>query len=155
GEADALPILAFVLQRLMREHATKGTIGLAELEQTGGVAAAIQSAAESALDDAAVPDDRNQRRTLLRRLFVPRLARIDRATKAPQRRVAHIDDLPQDLMAIARALTERRLLVVKLAAQSDGTPDIRTLEVAHEALLRRWPSLADILSEDRDALLLL
>ena len=30
-----------------------------------------------------------------------------------------------------------------------------TLEVAHEALLRRWPTLADLLAEDRDALLLL
>src|SRR5262249_50264144 len=30
-----------------------------------------------------------------------------------------------------------------------------TLEVAHEALLRRWPTLADLLREDRDALLLL
>lgn len=33
--------------------------------------------------------------------------------------------------------------------------DAATLEVAHEALLRRWPTLADLLAEDRDALLLL
>ena len=154
GEADALPLLAFVLQRLMREHAATGTIGLKELEQTGGVAAAIQWAAEAALDDAAVGRDHTIRRDLLRRLFVPRLARIDRESKAPQRRVAHYDTLPPDLVELARALTQRRLLVVKLASE-DGASDTRTLEVAHEALLRRWPTLADLLREYRDALLLL
>ena len=34
GEADALPLLAFVLQRLMREHQGAATIGVAELEHT-------------------------------------------------------------------------------------------------------------------------
>jgi WD40 repeat protein len=173
GETDALPLLAFVLQRLMREHAASSTIGIAELKQTGGVAAAIQSAAEGALDDAGVADDHARRRELLRSLFIPRLARIDRESKAPQRRVARYDDLPPDLGRLARALTERRLLVVKFAAQADDasapahdggdtqsaagtrTDAAATLEVAHEALLRRWPTLADLLREDRDALLLL
>ena len=52
GEMDALPLLAFVLQRLMREHAGTSTIGVKELEQTGGVAAAIEQEAEAALADA-------------------------------------------------------------------------------------------------------
>ena len=54
---------------------------------------------------------------MLRRLFIPRLARIDRDSKAPQRRVARQSDLPADLLALARALTQRRLLVTKLAAR--------------------------------------
>src|SRR5208337_4585462 len=55
------------------------------------------------------------------------------------------------------ALTRRRLLVAKLAARAEGDAEAApaTLEVAHEALLRRWPTLADLLAEDRDALLLL
>ena len=95
---------------------------------------------------------------MLRRLFIPRLARIDRESKAPQRRVARQSELPADLLGLARALTQRRLLVVKLAgARPDGSRrrSTATLEVAHEALLRRWPTLADLLAEDRDALLLL
>jgi hypothetical protein len=46
---------------------------------------------------------------------------------------------------------------VKLIAQAEGEtqPAKATLEVAHEALLRRWPTLAELLAEDRDALLLL
>ena len=157
GETDALPLLAFVLQRLMREHEHAGTIGLAELMQTGGVAAAIELEAEAALADAGQTPERTERREALRRLFIPRLARIDRDSKAPQRRGARQSELPADLIPLARALTQRRLLVVKLAAQAEGNAAVETatLEVAHEALLRRWPTLAELLAEDRDALLLL
>ncbi len=157
GETDALPLLAFVLQRLMREHAHAGTIGLDELAQTGGVAAAIELEAEAALADAGAMPDRAARREALRRLFIPRLARIDRESKAPQRRSARHGELPAELLALARSLTQRRLLVVKLAAQAEGAmaAETATLEVAHEALLRRWPTLAELLAEDRDALLLL
>ena len=87
GETDALPLLAFVLQRLMREHTGAAMIGLAELEHTGGVAAAIEQAAEAAFADAGLAPDRAERREVLRRLFIPRLARIDRESKAPQRRI--------------------------------------------------------------------
>lgn len=152
GESDALPLLAFVLQRLMREHEGAGTIGVAELERTGGVAAAIESEAEAALSDAGFGLDRGSRRDALRRLFVPRLARIDRESKFAQRRIARQGDLPADYLSLVKALTARRLLVVKLTGE---TPDAATLEVAHEAMLRRWPTLADLLAEDRDALLLL
>jgi WD40 repeat protein len=157
GEEDALPLLAFVLQRLMREHHGLATVGVAELERTGGVAAAIESAAEAALDDAGIGRVRAMQRGALRRLFIPRLARINRDSKAPQRRVARQNEMPADLLPLANALTQRRLLVVKLAAQTqaEAAADAATLEVAHEALLRRWPTLADLLSEDRDALLLL
>jgi WD40 repeat protein len=157
GEDDALPLLAFVLQRLMREHEGIPVIGVDELERTGGVAAAIELAAETALDDAGIGRDAARQREALRRLFIPRLARVDRDSKAPQRRVARQSELPADLVPLARALTERRLLVMKLAARREGAADeaAATLEVAHEALLRRWPTLAALLDEDRDALLLL
>ena len=156
GEEDALPLLAFVMQRLMREHAAASTIGLNELERTGGVAAAIESTAQAALADAGFGGDHMTQRVALRRLFIPRLARIDPVSKAPQRRTAPQASLPHDLMPLAHALTARRLLVVKLAAQAEAaSSDAATLEVAHEALLRRFPTLADLLAEDRDALLLL
>ena len=156
GESDALPLLAFVLQRLMREHENSGTIGLAELERTGGVAAAIESEAEAALADAGISSDHGARRDALRRLFIPRLARVDRDSKTAQRRIARHGEMPADYLSLAKALTSRRLLVVKLAAETPGeAAEAATLEVAHEALLRRWPTLADLLAEDRDALLLL
>src|SRR5262249_49082977 len=157
GEADALPLLAFVLQRLMREHHGAATIGVAELERTGGVAAAIECEAEAALADAGYGPDRAERRDVLRRPFLPpRPCRIDRESRAPQRRVARQVDLPADLAKLARALTERRLLVVRVAGEAGrGETGAATLEVAHEALLWRWPTLAELLAKDRDALLML
>ncbi|HEV3240284.1 MAG TPA: PQQ-binding-like beta-propeller repeat protein [Casimicrobiaceae bacterium] len=156
GEADALPLLAFVLQRLMREYAGQTVIGIKDLQQTGGIAAAVERAAEAALADAGYGQDRVAQREVLRRLFIPRLARIDRESRVPRRRVAYQRDLPTDLTPLVRTLTDRRLLVTRLA-QPAGRDEVgaATLEVAHEAMLRRWPTLADLLAEDRDALLML
>jgi signal transduction histidine kinase len=170
GESDALPLLAFVLQRLMREHIGKGTIGVAELAQTGGVGAAIEREAEAALVDAGY-DPGAPQRAAVRRLFIPQLARIDPDSQAAERRVGLYGDVPGDLLLLAHSLTERRLLVAKLAAQRDHATDgaatfpetdtilaasaDATIEVAHESLLRRWPTLTSLLAEDREALLLL
>jgi WD40 repeat protein len=155
GEEDALPLLAFVLERLVREYAGVTQIGLNELNRTGGVAEAVESEAAASLVDAGIATDRPAQRSALRSLFIPRLARIDRDTKAPQRRIARQSELPIELLTLARALTRRRLLVAKLARKTGDTEEAATIEVAHEALLRRWPTLVELLAEDRDALLLL
>src|SRR5262249_2155344 len=76
-------------------------------------------------------------------------------SKAPQRRIARQSEMPIELLPLVRALTRRRLLVAKVAGATGDTGEGATLEVAHEALLRRWPTLVELLAEDRDALLLL
>ncbi|MEM6927407.1 MAG: hypothetical protein AAF602_10780, partial [Myxococcota bacterium] len=54
-----------------------------------------------------------------------------------------------DALALIEAFLARRLIVRK------GQGDTSTVEVAHEALLRRWPRLVALLEADRDGLLLL
>jgi WD40 repeat protein len=149
GETDALPLLGFALQRLMRAHQSGGTLGLAELEQTGGVTRAIETAAEDAMHETGLHDDPVARREALRAVFVPRLARVDAVSKAVERRVAQMSEVPPELRPLINAFVNKRLLVTK------GEGSSATIEVAHEALLRRWPSLTALLEEDRDALLLL
>jgi formylglycine-generating enzyme required for sulfatase activity len=172
GEPDALPLLAFVLQRLMREHAGESVIGLSQIHASGGLAETIQLEAQAAFSDAGYADSHADCREALRKLFVPPLVRISRESKAPHRRVALQTELPAQLLPLARALTQRRLLVVRTnmpgsggamagatdvgsAAIEGGRAPGGTIEVAHEALLRHWTMLAKILGEDRDALLLL
>jgi formylglycine-generating enzyme required for sulfatase activity len=157
GESDALPLLAFALQRLMREHSEAKTIGADALRQTGGVAAGIQSEAEAAFGEAGYAAEESARRDALRRLFIPHLAQINPRTKVLQRRTAKLRDLPADLHKLIEALTAHRLLVAKSPVDENGqvVVDAATLEVAHEALLRRWTTLAEVLAQDRDALLLL
>ncbi len=162
GEPDALPLLAFVLQRLMREHAGESVIGLSQIHASGGLAETIQLEAQAAFSDAGYVDSRADCREALRKLFVPPLVRVSRDSKAPQRRVALQTELPAQLLPLARALTQRRLLVVRAtmpggggavggatdvdsAAINSGRAPSSTIEVAHEALLRHWTMLAEFL----------
>ena len=149
-EPDALPLLAFAMERLMREHAATAEIGEAALLRTGGVARAIEDAAEAALQRAGAPDGPAARRELLRSLFIPALAGINRNTQLPERRVAARSDVvgPSEA-ALVDALLQERLLVSK------GTAGESTIEVAHESLLRRWPALVGLLDEEKQPLLLL
>lgn len=172
GETDALPLLGFMLQRLMLEHTGEAVIGLAQVDRSGGLAKAIELEAEAAFRDAGYVGSSAERREALRKLFVPRLVRINRNSKAAQRYVASQTKISAELLPLARALTERRLLVVRAeplsedgpkgdktigqrASNGRDSPPGATIEVAHEALLRRWTMLTEILGEDRDALLLL
>jgi formylglycine-generating enzyme required for sulfatase activity len=172
GETDALPLLAFMLQRLILEHIGEKVIGLAQIKNSGGLADAIETEAEAAFRDAGYVRVGDDRRKALRSLFVPRLVRINRDNKSPQKNVASQAEISTELLRLARSLTEHRLLVARAGLvseerrKSDSEGDHRvvdsrqgkrgaTIEVAHEALLRRWTLLTEILEEDRDALLLL
>ena len=172
GETDALPLLAFMLQRLMLEHIGENVIGLAQIKTSGGLADAIEAEAEAAFRDAGYTRGGEERRKALKNLFVPQLVRINRDSKAPQKNVASQAEIAAELRPLARSLTEHRLLVARAGLVSEEKPrngaqgDLRaadgsqgkpgaTIEVAHEALLRRWALLTEILGEDRDALLLL
>jgi formylglycine-generating enzyme required for sulfatase activity len=167
GEADALPLLAFVLQRMILEHAGEPVIGLAQLHLSGGLAKAIEMEADEAFRDAGYTGRTDtERREALRKLFVPRLVRINRDSKSAQRYVASQTEISADLLPLANSLTKHRLLVARADGHGDQKAGQRapngrdslsgtTIEVAHEALLRRWTMLTDILGEDRDALLLL
>src|SRR5262249_26337667 len=71
GGKDALPLLAFTLERLYLEHGGDGDLRLAEYEQLGRVRGSIEAAVERALNaadtDPAVPKERAARLSLLRR----------------------------------------------------------------------------------------
>ncbi len=148
GEADALPLLAFALERLMREHLGNETIDLPELSQTGGVASAIGAAAELAISDSGMRDLAS-RVEILRTIFIPTLARVDPATLNAHRRPASRSEFPSDLLHVVDAFIARRLLVAK------GSGAEATIEIAHEALLRLWPDLVKLLDEEREALVAL
>ena len=94
GGKDALPLLAFTLERLYREYGADGDLRLEEYRALGGIGSSIQAAVETALKgaraDPTIPKDRSERLRLLRRAMIPALANIDPATKEPRRRVARI-----------------------------------------------------------------
>lgn len=154
--ADALPLLAFVLERQLRRH---DRLTLAGYEETGGLSGAIVDAVAESFrnprSEPAIPEDPTQRAHLLRRAFIPWLARIDEETGETRRRVARLSEIPAEAHPLIERLVQVRLLV-KHQPLSEGRPDPHApveVEPAHEALLRQWPALAGWLEEEHTSLL--
>ena len=153
--ADALPLLAFTLERLYLQYGSVGRLQLADYEALGGVRGSIEAAVQSALDEPgrepAIPADPELQRQLLHLAFVPWLARVDPETEQRKRRVARWDEIPAESIPLLERLIERRLLV-KGGRTGGPAEGAATIEVAHEALLRQWPTLTAWLKEDALAL---
>jgi len=134
--SDALPLLAFAMQRLHSRFATSGRITLLNYRDLGGLAGAIQSAVDAVLGEFPSKDQLAE----VRRLFIPALVQIDQ--RSVKRRVAERAEIPDNVRALVDRFVEQRLLL------TDGS----TVEVAHEAILRQWGTLAGWIAEERDAL---
>jgi WD40 repeat protein len=155
GTADALPLLAFTLNRLWREYGGDGKITLEEYrDRIGGLEGSIRHEAEAVL--ASLNPDPAQLEDV-RRAFRG-MARID-AQGQYSRRSMHWSELPDSVHPIIEAFVAARLLVsgVDETAAGPGEPSPtargRTLEVAHEAIFRAWDKLSHWLHEDRSFLL--
>jgi hypothetical protein len=75
GAKDALPLLAFTLERLYGDYHSGGSLKLAHYDALGRVKGSIEAAVERALKaadaDPAIPRDRAARLALLRRGLIP------------------------------------------------------------------------------------
>jgi formylglycine-generating enzyme required for sulfatase activity len=154
--ADALPLLAFTLSRLYHAYGSSGSheegsvrsLTHRHYEAMGGVGGSIDNALGEALAKTGIVGTQ----TILRRLIIPHLATWDPEADAAKRLVVRetvvVGDDRAGLEPLAMALVEARLLTLS-AVGSEAT-----LEVAHEALLRREP-IASWLREDRELLSLL
>ena len=152
---DALPLLAFTLERLYEEYHAGGTLNLSHYNELGRVKGSIEAAVEQAFKaadaDPMIPRDRSTRLALLRRALIPWLAGIDPDTGAARRRVARLSEIPAESRLLLRHFIEQRLLATDVVR---GTGE-QTIEPVHEALLRQWGLLQGWLVEDSGLLALL
>jgi formylglycine-generating enzyme required for sulfatase activity len=155
GAKDALPLLAFTLERLYGEYHSGGSLKFAHYDALGRVKGSIEAAVERALKaadaDPAIPRDRAARLALLRRGFIPWLAGIDLDTGAPRRRVARLAEIPAEARPLIQHLVEQHLLATDVNEETGEA----TIEPAHEALLRQWGMLDGWLTEDAGLLAVL
>jgi formylglycine-generating enzyme required for sulfatase activity len=155
GAKDALPLLAFTLARLYVEHGGDGDLTVAEYGNLGGIKGSIEAAVERALKaadtDPAIPKDRVVLLALLRHGLIPWLAGIDPDTSAPRRRVARLSEIPDEARPLIQQLVEQRLLATDVSKDTNE----KTIEPAHEALLRQWGLLQGWLTEDAGLLAVL
>ncbi|OUL72725.1 eIF2A-related protein [Paraburkholderia hospita] len=153
---DALPLLAFTLERLYIDYGGAGTIRLEDYESIGGVRGSIEAAVVSAFADPGreptIPANKAERERLLLEGFIPWLARVDPQTDERKRRLARWDELPVAAHSIMERLIEQRLLQRDRRNVESSSGPVTVVEIAHEALLRQWPTLITWLDADADAL---
>ncbi|MBE8476223.1 nSTAND1 domain-containing NTPase [Streptomyces justiciae] len=166
---EALPLLAFALQRLWRHVNPDGVrpprdITRVEYETSGRVQQVLTDQAEEAfriardsLTDGEHSTVRDAERAVLKALG--RLVSVDESGKYTRRPVA-LHDLPERELRLLRPFVECRVLTtvrhpVERARSGDAGWERFTedaFEVAHESLFVHWPRLRENLERDHDAL---
>ncbi|WP_294533365.1 hypothetical protein [uncultured Rhodoblastus sp.] len=148
GGGDSLPLLAFTLEQLYRDHNDGKRLSRADYEAFGGLSGALDAAMarvfEAADRDARIPRDHAARLALLRRGLIPWLAGVDPESRTTRRRLARAAHIPEDARPLIALLVEQRLLTRDIDKGAGET----TIEPAHEALLRQWALLQGWLAED-------
>jgi class 3 adenylate cyclase/WD40 repeat protein/energy-coupling factor transporter ATP-binding protein EcfA2 len=140
GEPGALPLMSHALRETW-ERRDGRTLTVAAYHESGGVSSAIAQTADSVLDETPEPD-----RPLLRNVFL-RLTEIGDDVEDTRRRVRIEELVPQGASADAVRTLLERLADARLVTLDEGTA-----EVAHEVLIRRWPTLRRWLDEDREGI---
>jgi formylglycine-generating enzyme required for sulfatase activity len=147
---DALPLLAFALQRLWRQYAASGALTKGNYDKVGGLKGLIEDAAERALrgigpeEDTALPSGPvpKRRLALAASTFVPALAQINEQGAAV-RRIATWSSFEDEQQELLIRFDQWRLVIRK------GETAGGTVEVAHEALFREWARLQAWLEPER------
>ncbi|HET7501356.1 MAG TPA: protein kinase [Kofleriaceae bacterium] len=137
----SLPLLQFAAARLWTERdRERRLLTRASYQAMGGIAGTLAGHADHILGTIPVGE-----RALVRAIF-ERLVTPERT-----RAVVSLGELrelpgdPDDVERVAHRLVDARLLVIEARAG-----DERTVELVHESLIERWPTLVGWLDENRD-----
>ena len=140
---DALPLLAFTLRELWVGRADGAGLTLQQYDDFGGLAGAVQRKADEVLSTSGATAEEIE---ALERAFIDHLVRLSsdgQAAKQP----ARLEALPAPSRRLVGLFVEARLLVSGKGSDGDA------VEIAHEALLRTWPTLEKWIKNGRGALL--
>jgi WD40 repeat protein/DNA-binding XRE family transcriptional regulator len=142
-EPGALPLLSHALLATWQRRRSR-KLTLSGYTASGGVRGAIAETAEAVFHDQLEPEQRVIARQIFLRLTEPG----DDTTTADTRRRVRFEELtskPEDreqVHEVLMTLADARLI----------TTDQEAAEVAHEALIREWPTLRNWLDENREGL---
>ncbi len=140
GEPGALPLLSHAL-RATWERRDGRTLTVEGYRESGGVASAIAQTADSVVGS--LPVDQ---RHMMRSVFL-RLTELGEGIAETRRRVAIGELVQEGVPAQAVDTLLERLAEARLVTIGEGTA-----EVAHEVLIREWPTLRGWLEEDREGI---
>jgi class 3 adenylate cyclase len=142
-EPGALPLLSHALLETWRRR--RGTtLTLQGYAGSGGVRGAIATTA----DRVYLRELSDDQRRMARSIFL-RLTELGEGTQDTRRRVSRSELVPAD--DPVRAVEIDHVLGILADARLVTMAD-QTVEVAHEALIREWPTLREWLGQDREGL---
>ena len=145
GTSDALPLLAFALRELYHQLGESRTITNALYDdRLGGLEGCLSKVANELL---AEEDDINR---YLYLVFSTHLVRINEQDQFVRRSVGW-QSLPEEAKPLLKRFVDRRLIISRPRDEADPTSE-EVIEVVHEALFRRWHTLARWLDQRRDLL---
>ncbi|MEM6695548.1 MAG: toll/interleukin-1 receptor domain-containing protein [Pseudomonadota bacterium] len=139
-EQDALPLLAFALQRLWDQFSASKVLKLEDYHAMGGMSGLISDAAERALAGLSPGETRPPSEVSAAQLalaesaFVPALVDINEAGIVTRRTALWSEFTAEERALLARFEAWR--LVVRRGVDQEAR-----VEVAHEALFREWPRM--------------
>lgn len=140
-EPGALPLLSHALLETWQRRRGR-TLTLSGYLSSGGVRGAIAETAEAVFQDQLD----QQQRIIARQIFL-RLTELGEGTQDTRRRAALIELVPNPQLRPSVESVLKTLADARLITTSEGVA-----EVAHEALIREWPTLRDWLADDREGL---
>ncbi|NJN84236.1 MAG: hypothetical protein HC802_19450 [Caldilineaceae bacterium] len=142
-EPGALPLLSHALLETWKRRRGR-MLTFASYQASGRVQGAIAQTADNVLAQRMT----EEQQPIVRNIFL-RLTELGEGAQDTRRRVARSELVPQNdpeqaatVEAVLTTLIDARLVTVYSGE----------VEVAHEALIREWPTLRTWLTEDRDAL---
>lgn len=146
GEPAALPLLQFTLLKLWGAR-ERNRVTLAAYRRIGGGRLALARSAD-ALYNSLIPEEQRTARRILLRMVRPGVG-LEVTSKRVMR--VDLDRGREDPGRVARVLA--RLKAERLVRETSGeTPEDTQVEVAHEALVRNWPTLVEWLEDERVSL---
>jgi WD40 repeat protein len=141
GEPGALPLLSHALLETWQRRSGR-TLTLKGYAASGGVPRAIARTADTVFNRHLTVEQQ----AIARNIFL-RLTELGEGTQDTRRRVALSELIPRPDEAAAVGEVIKKLADARLITTYEDT-----VEVAHEALIREWPTLREWLDEDREGL---
>jgi tetratricopeptide (TPR) repeat protein len=148
-EPGALPLLSHALLETWNRRRGR-TLTLSGYRESGGVRGAIAKTAETVFRQRLSPEQQ----AIARIIFI-HLVDLEDNARDTRRRAAFSELItrstdPLTIDAVLSILTDARLVTTGTLEPGD----IKVVEVAHEALIREWPTLRQWLDENRAGLIL-
>lgn len=141
GEPGALPLLSHVLLETWKRR-RGALLTMSGYLEAGGVSGAVARTADTVFAGLTPGRQTIARTVFLRLTELGDYSAQDARRRASRTELAARPEQAAEVEAVLKTLADARLIIV----------GEQTVEVAHEALIRRWPTLRNWLNQNRDQL---